>query len=279
MASTTAVNTEDPANVCEFAVDTFAKLGWTKSRPLLKRLFGDVATLFGGKYKGYRAIDMSYHDLHHTMQATVCMLEILAGRHRAGAMPALNHRDAELGVMAVLLHDTGFLKRLGDPAGTGAKYTMIHERRSCDFAGAYLPSLGVSPEEIDDVRAAISCTGPNNRISGQSFRRPEAHVLACILVTSDYIAQMSAPDYPDKLQFLFLEFKEAFDHKGMPLKDRPYKTVRDLEKKTAEFWEKRVLPMLEIDAEGVYRYLSITGQPNLHLQAIEQNIARIRQRL
>ena len=207
MVSTLAVDTNDPTAVSSYACDVFDKLGWAKSGAILKRLFRDVADLFAGKHAGYRAIDMGYHNLQHTLQATICLLEILAGRHRAGAVPALGQRDGELAVMAVLLHDTGFIKRLGDPAGTGAKYTLVHERRSCDFADEYLSGLGVSADEIRDVRDAINCTGPNNRLAKQSFRRPEARVLACILVTSDYIAQMSAPDYPEKLPFLFLEFK------------------------------------------------------------------------
>ena len=43
----------------------------------------------------------------HTLQRTVCMGRLLYARHRAGAAPALTQEAFELGVLAILLHDTG----------------------------------------------------------------------------------------------------------------------------------------------------------------------------
>jgi hypothetical protein len=270
------VNTKDAHAVCAHARSIFVRLGWGQSVPIVDNVFTDVALMFAGGYQGYRGIDMRYHDFEHTLQATVCLLDILEGRHRAGVLPKLSSRDAELAVMAVLLHDAGFLKRTDDPEGTGAKYTLVHERRSCDFARSYLPSLGVKPEEIDDVCAAISCTGPRNRIAAHVFRRSEARIIACVLMTADYLAQMSAADYPSKLQVLYREFEEAFDYEGVPADKRPYHGVRELFLKTPDFWVKFVRPMLESEADGVFHYLSNTGQPNPYLDAVEANMVEIR---
>ena len=273
------VDTKDPRAVCAYVRTVFVRLGWGQSVPLLEQVFTDVALLFNGSYKGYRAIDMAYHDFQHTLQATVCLVDIIQGRHRARVLPELGSREAVLSVMAALLHDSGFLKRTDDPEGTGAKYTLVHERRSCDFARSYLPSLGVKPEEIDDVCAAISCTGPRNRIAAHSFRRPEARTMACILMTADYLAQMSAADYPTKLQVLYREFEEAFEYEGVPAEKRPYHGVRELFQKTPDFWKKFVQPMLETDADGVFHYLSNTGQPNLYVEAVEANMVEIQRLL
>ena len=279
MPSPLEVNTKDPSAVCAYAQNVFADLGWERSATLVETIFGDVTRMFAGQYPGYRGIDMSYHDFEHTLQATVCLLSIIKGRQQAGAAPVFHRRDAELSLMSVLLHDAGFLKQIDDSTGTGAKYTLVHEHRSCQFARAYLPQFAVTRDEMDDVCAAIKCTGPRNHIAGHTFHRPEARIIACIVVTADYLAQMSSPDYLGKLPLLFREFQEAFDHEKIPLENRPYKSLRELQQKTPDFWHKFVQPLLANEADAMYRFLTITGQPNPYLQAVEDNLAKIRQRL
>ncbi|HET7537162.1 MAG TPA: HD domain-containing protein [Candidatus Didemnitutus sp.] len=279
MAIPTAIDTKDPGAVAAHVKAVFAKLGWNQSATLVERLFDDTTRLFHGDFPGYCANDMRYHAYEHTLQATVCNIQILQGRHQVGVAPVLSARDAELGLAAVLLHDTGFLKTTNDAAGTGAKYTFVHERRSCEFATKYLPTIGFSAPEIRDVCDSISCTGPRNRISRHAFRREEARTLACILVTADYLAQMSAPDYPDKLTVLYREFEEAFTFENIPDEKRPYRRILDLFEQTPSFWEDFVRPMLTTEADSVFRYLSNTGQPNPYLQAVEVNIAEVRRRV
>lgn len=279
MASPHVVDTRDPDAVCRYIADVFKGLGWEGSEAVLTRLFDDVTKMFTGRWPGYRAIDMRYHDYEHSLQATVCLVEMLQGRHREGAQPVLTQRDAELGVMSALLHDAGFLREKDDTGGTGAKYTFIHESRSCDHARNYLPSLGVGASEIDDVCTAIACTGPRNRIADHSFRRPEAHIIACLLVTADYLSQMSASNYVEKLNILYSEFKEAFDTAGVPAEKRPYHSVPELLSKTPDFWEKFVRPMLENEAGAMFKYLAGPNQTNSYIAAVEANIAEVRRRI
>lgn len=276
MAAPHGINTKDPAAVADAVRRILASLGAQDSWPLFDRLFTDVTRLFWGQYPGYRAIDMSYHDFEHTLQATVCLVQILEGRHRAGAQPALTRRDLELALAAVLLHDSGYLKRTEDAAGTGAKYTLVHVHRSCEFACTYLPGLGFTVEEIDDVTHAISCTGPVNRFGITPFRRPEARLIACILVTADYLGQMSAPDYVDELPVLFSEFIEAYEHEQLPPDKRFFKSERQLIEKTPDFWGGYVWPMLQGDAGAVYRYLDRPDGTNPYIDAVEANIAKVR---
>lgn len=245
---------------------------------MIETLVHDVSRLFRGERPGYLAIDMRYHDLEHTLQATVCIVDLVKGHLAHSATPALAQRDAEKALAAALLHDTGFIKKADDAAGTGAKYTFIHEQRSCDFARAYLPDVGFCAAEIDDICAAISCTGPRNRISGQTFATPIARHIACMLVTADYVAQLAAPDYPDELDILFAEFEEAADFAGVPREQRLFKSARELKQKTPDFWDKFVLPMLRTEADEVFRYLAAPGAANGYLAAIEANVAEIRRR-
>ena len=234
--------------------------------------------IFNGERPGYQAIDMQYHDLDHTLQVTMCMAHLLKGRREASAQPALGMREWELAILSALLHDTGFLKETGDNPGTGAKYTFTHEKRSCDFARKYLPELGVTKAEIEDICRAMMCTGPRNSIGNVPFQREEARQIALLLVTADYLAQMSAADYLEKLPRLYMEFLEAFDHEEVPVEERPYKSLEQLLEMTPGFWRNFVIPLLEGEAEGVYHYLSPEGEPNPYLVAIEKNLAELQRR-
>lgn len=279
MALPRAMLLKEPNATTAHLREVFAGLGWASSLPLLERVLGDVADAFAGRWEQYLANEMRYHDLGHTLQATICTADLVGGLVRSADAPAFGQREAELTVVSALLHDSGYLKHRGDTEGTGAKYTLVHEHRSCEFARAYLPHLGLAPGEIEDVCAAISCTGPLNRISLHTFRHDNARRSACLLVTADYLSQISAPDYIGKLEHLFAEFTEAYDHEGVPPEQRTYSDATDLRRRTPEFWHKFVRPMLDSEADGVHRYLSVTGQPNPYLQAIEDNLAEIQRRL
>ncbi|HTL66294.1 MAG TPA: HD domain-containing protein [Lacunisphaera sp.] len=273
------VNTKSSLAVAAMVKEALRDIGSESSYPLIDRLFADVTDMFEGRYPGYRAIDMFYHDFEHTLQATVCLTHILQGRSRSADKPVLKPRDWELAIMAVLLHDSGYLKETNDVEGTGAKYTIVHERRSCEFARQYLPRMGVTGSEIEDICSAIICTGPQSRISQITFHREEARIFAFILVTADYLAQMSAADYPDELPILYREFREAYEFEKVPEEKRPYKSVEDLLRRTPNFWQNYVRPMLDFEAGGVHRYLATAGQPNPYLQAAEANIAEVQRRL
>jgi len=276
MAPPHDIDTKTPAAVVKAVKDAFADIGSPASFPLLDRLFDDVQGMFEGRYAGYQAIDMKYHDFEHTLQATLCLVHILQGRSRTPDRPVLTARDWELAVMGALLHDSGYLKANDDLTGSGAKYTFVHERRSCDFCREYLPRMGVTTTEIEDICAAIICTGPRNKISQIAFRTDSARHFAFALVTADYLAQMSAPDYVQKLPSLYREFEEAFNFENVPPEKRPYLNVQQLLEKTDGFWYNYVRPMLDFEAGGVHRYLTLAGQPNPYLQAVEANLAEVR---
>lgn len=274
-------DTKNAAAVAAFVREIFQKLYPRASTDWLDRIFTDVVVFFLGPHPDYSPIDLRYHDLEHTLQATLCLALLLQGCHQSGAAPRITARQFELAMAGVLLHDAGYLKLRSDTAGTGAKYTFCHVLRSCAFAASYLPTLGATEAEIGGVLGAINCTGPTKEISRLHFRDPIERFIGCALATADYLGQMAAPDYPDELEILFNEFAESDDFTHVPPSLRVFHSADDLIRRTPEFWRKTVLPKLERDFEGVYRYLS-APYPNGHndyIAAVARNIALIEARI
>lgn len=275
------VDTKDAAAVASFVEAKFATMYPGASLQWLRTIFRDMEELFSGRHPDYSAVDLRYHDLEHTLQATVCITLLLEGRHAAGVEPRVGPRMFELAVSAVLLHDAGYIKLRSDNVGTGAKYTFCHVLRSCSFAASYLPTLGANDHEVEAVLGAINCTGPTKQISRLHFRDPVERVIGCALATADYLGQMAAADYPEELEILFEEFQESDDFIHLPASRRAFKSAGELAERTPLFWKKFVLPKLESDFQAVYRFLArpYPHGPNPYLDAVEKNLAKIKRRL
>lgn len=270
------IDTKCAGAVADAVKEIFRGIGAEDSFPFLDRIFADVEDFFEGRRKGYQAIDMEYHDFEHTLQVTICLAHILEGRRLAGATPVLSVRGWELAISAALLHDTGFLKQSEDVDGTGAKYTFVHELRSCKFARDYLPELSMTSTEIEDICSAVMCTGPRNDLKQAKFRCEEARQITHILVSADYLAQMSAADYLAKLPLLYTEFEEAFEVNNIPINERPYHSLGELLRMTPGFWKKYVLPLLKTEAGGCYDFLAFNKPSNPYLDAVEANLEQLR---
>src|ERR1051326_3570210 len=141
------VTTKDPVAVEEEVQAAYLSMFPKGDPSFVSRVFRWVVDCFAGQYEDYQAIDAQYHDLEHTLQGTLCMARLLRNRHQAGVQPELNQRLFELGLLAILLHDTGYLKKRADAEGTGAKYTVVHVNRSADFAAELLARKGFKANE------------------------------------------------------------------------------------------------------------------------------------
>ena len=250
------------------------RLGYKTEK--LSPLFSVLNKLFQGELWSYQPIDLVYHDLAHTAQASYCYLELTNGYSRIeGTSPTA--REFELGLISILLHDTGFLKVRGDDEGTGAKYTHSHVLRSCALAASLLPNLGLTRTEIEDVSGMIRCTGLTGNPEKSKFSSDLARTAACMVATADYLGQMAAPDYPAKLTGLFSEFEEADNFSHVPKNERMFASSEQLMASTGDFWRKFVLPKLDGNLGGVYRYLAATTpeRRNPYLESVEQNLIRI----
>lgn len=273
------VDTKSAPAVAAWVQAKFAGLYPDENATWLPRLFVEVADLFEGRHPDFQPIDLRYHDLEHTLQATVCLTELLAARERRAIEPRLGGRQFQLAIAAVLLHDAGYLKLRHDVRGTGAKYTFCHVLRSCAFASSYLPTFGATESEIAGVLGAISCTGPAKQISRLQFENPLQRFVGCALATADYLAQMAAPDYPEELEILYAEFCESDDFANVARAQRTFKSAADLIARTPAFWRQVVRPKLRSDYEEAYLFLgdAATGA-NAYIEAVERNIAIIEKR-
>jgi hypothetical protein len=244
-------------------------------RDFVAKVFGWAVEAFEGRYRDYQPIDARYHDLEHTLQGTLCYAQILQGRQRAGATPVVPQRVFELGLLAILLHDTGYLKVRGDNEGTGAKYTLIHVSRSANFAQQLLAEKGFNTEDAGIVMRMIRCTGVNVKLDAIPFQSDLERTIGFCIGTADLLGQMAAADYVDKLPILFAEFAESARYSGTKLM---FESAEHLLRMTPGFWEKYVLPKIQKDFQGVYRFLNepYPDGPNAYLAHIEANIERAR---
>jgi hypothetical protein len=249
---------------------------------LVARAFRWTQEAFAGRHRDYLPIDAVYHDLEHTLQGTLCMVRLLRCRQEAAGRPALTQRMFELGLVAILLHDTGYLKKRGDTSGTGAKYTLTHVARSVHFAEELLSEHGFGIDEVRSVQNMIRCTGVHVDLGRIPFQSEVEKVVGYALGTADLLGQMSAPDYIDKLGVLYAEFEEsARYYEGKIEGTMDFTSADDLIQRTPAFWTGYVMPKLDRDFWGLYRFLSrpYPRGPNEYVDKVQANIQRLRERL
>ncbi len=274
------LDTRDHKKVAQEIVKLFGSSFPGEDSSFISWAIGQTRDMFLGKYRHYQAMDTKYHDLEHTLQATLCWVRMMTNRHRLGAEPVLTARDFRVGFMAILNHDIGYLKEEDDDEGTGAKYTFVHERRSCELVAMLLEKEdGWTQEDIDSIQRFISCTGPNANIDAIPFADHKEKVLGESVRTADYLGQMSDPRYVIKLPVLYQEFEESDRFRGIPKEKRLFKNVHELLSNTPDFWENVVKKTLDETCHGLYKYLSIPypGGRNPYYEKVEENINIVRQ--
>lgn len=273
------VATNDPSAVKTAVQACYLAMYPGGDREFVARAFGWAEACFAGRYADYQAIDARYHDLEHTLQGTLCMARLLRCRHATHATPEVAQPLFELGIIGILLHDTGYLKRRADTTGTGAKYTATHVYRSLEFAAALLAEKNYSSRDIVAVQNMIRCTGIDDLLESISFASPAEQIVGFALGTADLLGQMAADDYVEKLPVLYDEFQEAARHdRGHTDFITKFGGAHDLLQRTPGFWRDFVLPKLDKDFAGLHRYLN---QPypngrNWYVDRIEANMRRIR---
>jgi hypothetical protein len=242
----------------------------------IRRAFGDILDLFAGRWPGFQPCDTPYHDVEHTMQTVVPMAQIMAGWNASSGQPAISRRFFELGIIAILCHDTGYIKRRGDRSGTGGKYTFRHVRRSIDFAKAYLPTLGYGKEAAASARNIIGCTEVNISPASIRFASREEQLVGFSVGTADLIGQLSAQNYLQKLPRLFEEFSEGYRYEGAERLAaqgvKPFESPEQLLRSYPQFYENFVKKRLA-ELGSMHRLL-----PEGYLKTIEGNIRRLQRR-
>ena len=227
--------------------------------------FNAVLSLYEGKYPGYQACNTEYHDLRHTTDTFLAMARLIHGAVLDGE--AFTDRHIVLGLIAVLLHDAGYIQEENDRKGTGAKHTTNHVQRSVDFLEQHGTEYGLSDEEISAGQTMIHCTDLAADVTTVEFLSPSVELLGKILGAADLLAQMADRTYLEKLLFLYHEFREA--------RVGGYEGEVDLLRKTLKFYN-FIDQRLETMLDGTDRFMSSHFSSrwgiheNLYREAIER---------
>ena len=273
------VDTRDPEAVESEIRSIYAALFPDGDRGFVARAFAWAARCFAGDHSDWQRIDARYHDFEHTLQGALCLSRLLQGRHGSGVEPVLTVKCFELGLLAILFHDTGYLKRRGDLDGTGAKYTAVHVARSAVFAREFLVPRGFADTDVLAVQNMINCTGISTNLAAIRFQSELERIVGYALGTADLLGQMAAPDYIEKLPVLYEEFAEAARHAPPGSAHLfAFDSAEALMRNTPAFWEKYVRPKIDGDFRRLYTFLAdpYPHGPNPYLQRIEDNLARLR---
>ncbi len=275
------VLTKDPVAVQSAVQSIYREMFPAGDAGFIPRAFGWATDCFAGRYKNYQPIDALYHDFEHTLQVTLCLARLLHGMHRFGASIKPSAKEFELVLLAILLHDTGYLKDRGDTSGTGAKYTLVHVARSVEFSRRLLSDKGYLSHQVASIGNMIRCTGVNADLSAIPFSAEWERNMGYALATADLLGQMAADDYVEKLPILFEEFAEAARYQTEdPKATGMFSSPADLIQKTPMFWEKYVLGKINRDFNGIYRFLgeSYSDDDNWYIRRIQANIAPLKER-
>ena len=201
------VNMDDPQSVFD-EVRTIALMVFPDfDFEPVKAVSNDVVDLFQGKYPGYQECNTVYHDLKHTTDSLLAIMRLIHGAILQGE--SLSKKSVSMGLIATLLHDSGYIQTMEDISGSGAKYTQSHIDRSIEFLDTYYTQQGYSRQDVKDSSDMLRCTGLNVKIEQIQFRSREIELLGKMLGSADLIGQMADRTYLEKLLFLFYEFKEG----------------------------------------------------------------------
>jgi hypothetical protein len=193
----------------------------------IKTVYRDIVRLFNGTFPGYRKCNTGYHDLPHTEDCLLQVARLIHGARINGI--SFSELGINLGIIAALMHDSGYIQSEEEKSGTGAKYTLLHIERSIDFMQRYFASQDYPEDDFHFCEACLHCTGLNVRIDNIRFQSLENEIMGKILGTADLIGQMANLNYLEKLPALYKEFKEG----RVP----GYRDEFELVKKTPDFWE------------------------------------------
>jgi hypothetical protein len=241
------------------------------SAELVVRLFDEVAAMFAGRHPGFQACAMPYHNFAHTCDVTVALTRLLGAYVARRRQPVLSGRDSELAVAAALLHDAGFLRRQGEPAGEDATLAATHVARGVALAAEVLPGFGVGAAEVGVVQLAIRCTDMEVAPVGFESAPPRDRCLGQLVGTADLLGQLAAPDYPERLGDLYRERVAAGQTGG--LNEDGFRRL------TRSFWNDVARPRLEGFLGGMYRLLPGDGGGGVdYLGAIHVNLDTIARR-
>jgi hypothetical protein len=248
-------------------------------------LVNDFSRLYGGKYPGYKACDINYHNAQHVLDVTLAMARLVDGYEQVSdEEDQLGPQLALTGIAGALFHDAGYIQRTGDNRhSNGAGYTRTHVTRSAKFLSDYLPSVG-----LESIRATcqriVHFTGYEVNPDVIKVKSARERVLGALLGTADLIAQMADVDYVKKCHDdLFSEFEAG----GMTGESGVtssagvvFRSPQHLLESTPNFIRMAIDVRLDGYFKGVYRHAAdFFNGPNLYMESIERNCRELERQL
>ncbi len=270
------IDVTDAGAVCAAVSSIFERRFDGVDFSILEQLYSDFSSLYRGDYPGYLACDTSYHDIHHVLDVTLAMARLVDGYEiNHPGDEALGPDLALLGIIVVLFHDSGYIRRSDDTEHEhGAEYAMTHVSRSAEFMAEYLPTIG--------LQQWVDISGKLVHFTGHEFRPDEIDVdkkqfvLGSLAGTADVIAQMADIAYLEKCRDrLFSEFEIG----GIARQSLPdgsekvvYESPEDLLEKTPQFIKHTITERLDGFFLGLYHNVEVHfGGKNLYMEALEEN--------
>lgn len=262
------VNMDVPEAILEEVKYNFIHSYFIKEFDLIRVVFKDFLDLFGGRYPGYKSCNTPYHDMSHSIDTLLVFSRIVDGYNIEKRV--LSVKKVKIGLIAVLFHDSGFILKNDDTAKTGAKHSLVHEKKSIAFIRGYFKKAGLSREDFLLAENMIQCTDLRIIPSDITFKSETEKILGFMVGTADLVGQMAERNYLENLSHLYKEFKEG--------KIPGYTSEYDLLKKTINFYDDLAKKRLDDDFKGVYKY----AQPHfreryhidgdLYIHAIERQL-------
>ncbi|MFH1414552.1 MAG: hypothetical protein ABIH89_00495 [Elusimicrobiota bacterium] len=224
---------------------------------IVRSVFYDFEDLFEGRYPGYQKCNTPYHDMTHTVD-TALLFSRIADGYNVGKKPLSSH-IMRIGIIAVLFHDSGYIQKMTDTAGTGAKHTLVHEKKSVEFIRGYFKKIGLTRGDFNMARNMIRCTDLKITVSEIDFGSDEEMITGFIVGTADLVSQMSERAYLERLSLLYREFKEG--------NIQAYESEHDLLKKTVDFYKHIVRDRLDKDFQKLYKYAQVHFKERYHIDS------------
>jgi hypothetical protein len=234
----------------------------------VRTTFDDILKLFRGRYPGYRACNILYHDLKHTTDCLMAMTRLLHGSWTQGMR--VSRRTLRLGLIGALMHDTGYIQTVAENTGTGAKYTLVHVDRSITFMQHYFAKNNVPETDFLTCRNLLQCTGLDVNVEEIPFANEEEAFAGKALGAADLLGQMADRTYLERLPLLYREFEEA----QVP----GFESELDLLRKSPAFWEfaktRLATTLGDVDRFMLPHFTVRWGiDKDLYRAAIERNIS------
>ena len=244
--------------------------------------FHDFERLFSGRYPGYLGCDTTYHDLQHTLDMTLAVARLLAGRERSvDDHEKVGADRAQMTIITALFHDSGYIRheQRDREFDNGAAFTLQHVSRSADFLRRYLPDIGLT-QHAAVASMIVHFTGYEVEIDEIELDDPRDVICGHLIGTGDLIAQMADRCYLEKCRDrLYKEFVIG----GIAIESASpgeyivrYKSGTDLLRKTPIFYEQVTKDRLKNKFSSAYRYVEpLFGGNNPYVEAIQKNIEHL----